>query len=258
MTPLGPDAFYSAKLRIERAQEHLIDLKTQIDRFFSEKPYIRVVEPGPNGTHEIYKIRLTKPFPFRWRILATEIIEHARASIDNATWASAFLYTRNPDTKFGTFSFSNNAANLENKIKGSSKDCPPEIQALMNMFKPYDGGNGLLCILNDMCNLSKHALVAFLAGAFVAGEIKGTAFDGPIEFIDPLILDPVKNEIPYMRVLNSADPQHEIEVTPYPSLDYRGFPSQDPAVNVLNSMIEHAYGIVTAIEAECRRIELIT
>lgn len=258
MTPLGSDAFYSAKLRIERAQEHLIDLKNQIDRFFSEKPYTRIVDLDPNGTHKIYKIRLTKPFPFRWRILATEIIEHARASIDHATWASAFLYTGNPNLKFGTFAFSNNATNLKDRIKGCSKDCPLEIQALMGTFKPYDGGNGLLCILNDMCNLSKHALVAFLAGAFVVGEIKGTAFSGPIEFLDPLVLDPVKNEIPYMRVLNGADPQHEIEVTPYPSLDYRGFPSQDPAVNVLDTMIGEAYCIVTAIEAECRHIELIT
>jgi hypothetical protein len=92
MTVFGPDGFYSAKLRIVRAQEHLNDLKAQINRFFGEKPYSRIVEPDPNGTHKIYKIRLTKPFPFRWRILATEIIEHSRASLDHATWASAFLY----------------------------------------------------------------------------------------------------------------------------------------------------------------------
>ena len=45
------DAFYSAKLRIRRAQEHFDDLKAQISSFFAEKPYTRIVEPDPNGTH---------------------------------------------------------------------------------------------------------------------------------------------------------------------------------------------------------------
>jgi hypothetical protein len=70
------DPFYSARLRMERAREHLETLGSQISSFFSEKPYTHTVEADPNGTHEIHKIRVTKPFPFRWRILATEIIEH--------------------------------------------------------------------------------------------------------------------------------------------------------------------------------------
>jgi hypothetical protein len=214
MTPLGPDAFYSAKLRLTRAQEHLDELTAQIDRFFGEKPYTRVCELDPNDTHKIYKIRLTKPFPFRWRILATEIIEHARASIDHATWASAFLHTKNPNLEFGTFAFGKDAAKLADRIKGLSKDCPPEVQSLLNTFNAYPGGNDLLYVLNDICNLSKHALVTFLAGAFVSGEIRGKAFNGPVDFFEPIILDIVKNEIPYMRVLKDADPEHEIEITP--------------------------------------------
>jgi hypothetical protein len=88
MTSLGPDAFYSAKLRLKRAHEHLVNLKAQIEGFFSEKPYARITEPDPNGTHEIYKIRLTKSFPTEWRILATEIIEHTRSSLDHASTSS--------------------------------------------------------------------------------------------------------------------------------------------------------------------------
>jgi hypothetical protein len=257
MTPLGPDAFYSAKLRLTRAEEHLNDLKAQIDRFFAEKPYTRFPEPDPNGTHKVYKIRLTQRFPFRWRILATEIIEHARASIDHATWASAFLKTGDPNLKFGLFVFSKDPTKLDERIKGWSKDCPIEVQDIIRDFKPYDGGNGLLCVLNDMCNMSKHALTAFVAGARVGGEIKGDTFTGAIDFFDPLILDPVKNEIPYMRVLKDANPQHEIDITVYPSLDYRGYMSEEPAVKVLYDMIAEAARIVVAIEGKCRDIGLI-
>jgi hypothetical protein len=167
------DPFYSARLRIARAKEHLQDLKTQIDRFFSEKPYTRIIEPDPDDTHEIHKIRLTKRFPFRWRILATEVIEHARSSLDHATWAAAYLKTRNPNLEFGTFPFVRSVDCIDAKIKGVSKDCPAEIQALLREFEPYKGGNEVLYVLNDMCNLSKHALVTFMAKAWASGEMRG-------------------------------------------------------------------------------------
>jgi len=258
MTALGPDAFYSAKLRIGRAQEHLADLEARFNSFFSEKPYTRITEPDPNGTHEIYKLRLTKQFPFRWRILATELIEHARASIDHATWASAYLHTRNPDLKFGVLAFVRKPEHFEARLKGASKDCPPEIQAFLSTLKPYQGGNDLLWIMNDMCNLSKHALVTFLAGATVSGTIKGTGQWGPIQFIEPLLLDPVKNEIPYMRVLRGTNPQHEIDFAIFPTIQYREFTSEEPAIYVFGTMINESIRIVRDIESKCRRIGLIS
>jgi hypothetical protein len=257
MAALGPDSFYSAKLRIGRAQEHLQDLEAKITSFFSEKPYTRITEPDPNGTHEIYKLRLTKAFPFRWRILATELIEHIRASLDHATWASAFLYTQNPNLEFGVFPFVKDPIHLEARIKGVSKDCPPEVQALLGTFKPYISGNDLLYVLNDMCNLSKHVLVTFLAGATISGTINGLAFEGPVEFIEPLVMDPTKNEIPYMRVLKGTNPQHDIDFAIFPTLQYREFTSEEPAIYVLGTMINEVIRLVLAIEAECRRIGLI-
>jgi hypothetical protein len=253
---LGPDAFYSAKFRLRRAQEHLDNLKTQIDLFFGEKPYIRVNEPDPTGTHEVYKIRLIKTFPVEWRILATEIIEHARASIDHATWASAYLHKRDPNVEFATFPFAKDPEHLNNRIKGASKECPQEIQDVIREQKPYTGGNGLLCVLNDMCNLSKHALLTFLAGARVGGLVKATAADGAIDFFDHLILDPKSNEIPYMRLLKGSELQHEVEITPYPSLDYRGMMSEEPAVKVLSDMIEEATRVCLAIQKKCGEIGL--
>ncbi len=74
--------FYSAQMRIIRAEEHLKNLESQINDFFAKAPYAYVAEPDPDGVHEIHKLKFTERFPFKWRILATEIIEHARASLD--------------------------------------------------------------------------------------------------------------------------------------------------------------------------------
>lgn len=259
MTTLDANSvFYSAKLRLARAEEHLTDLKPRITQFFSEKPYTRISDPDPNGTHEIFKLRLTKGFPFRWRILATEIIEHARSSLDHATWATAYARTRNPNLEFGVFPFTTEKIHLDAKIKGVSKDCPPEIQVLLRSIEPcQDGQNNILWVLNDICNLSKHALVTFIAKAVATGTLSGTAFRGPIQFLDPFILDPVKNEIPYMRVLKGSAADHDFDVAIYPLLEYREFTSEEPATDVLAAFIDIAGVTVNEIEAEAKRIGLV-
>jgi hypothetical protein len=252
------DPFYSARLRIARAQEHLKDLEIRIDGFFQKKPYTRIVEPDPDGLHDLLKIRLTERFPFRWRILATEVIEHARASLDHATWATAYLNTRNRNLEFAVFPFVKNPAKLAERIKGVCKDCPPEIQALLATFKPYKGGNDLLYLMNDMCNLSKHVLVAFMARAWAGAQMHGFAGPDQIELIDPLILDPMKNEIAYARVSSHLHFEHDVDFTIFPTLDYREITIGDPAVMILGAMIHTADKIISEIEAESRRIGLIT
>jgi hypothetical protein len=257
MTSSESDNFFSAKLRLTRAEEHLNDLITRIDGFFSEKPYTKIAEPDPDGIHETHKIRLTKRFPFRWRVLATEVIEHARASLDHATWICGWLSTQNPNIEQVAFPFARTAGDLDNSIRRRSKNLPPEIQALLRSFQPYQGGNDDLFVLNDLCNLSKHALVTFMPRAAATGTISGTAFKGPIQFLEPFILDPFKNEIPYMRVLKGMDPKHDFDLAVYPLLDYREFTSEQPATYVLGALINAAGHVVTEIEAEARRIGLI-
>ena len=257
---MNDDPFYSAKRRIERAEEHLDDLESKIDAFFAGKPYSQAIDPDPDGIHEIYKVRLTKRFPYRWRLLATEIVEHLRASLDHATWATAYLATRDPNLKFGVFPFSDSAANFENRMRGSSKDVPTEIQALLRTFQPYKGGNDELYTLNDLCNLSKHALIAFIACTPHTGEISaaGGEWDKEIGYFRPPIWDRAKNEIPYARVKRGARFDHRLKLRVYVSLDYRELRSTEPATAVLDAFRREAERVVLAIEAESRRIGLIT
>lgn len=256
MTALGPNSFSSAKLRIARAEEHLKDLEAQINSFFSEKPYTRVVDPDPNGTHEIHKIRLTKPFPFQWRILATEIIEHLRASLDHATWATAYLKTANPDIGQTAFPFAKTLADLDNSMRRRSKNVPTEIQAILRTFQPYKGGNDRLFALNDMCNLSKHTLITFIAGALVNGEVKGS-WSAPVEFYEDLTLDRTKNEIPYARVQRSLHFDHEIKISVYPTIEYRETANWYPAAIFFRTMCTEVRTIIMTIEMESLRIGLL-
>jgi len=256
---MADDPFYSAKLRTARAEEHLDDLESKIDSFFGEKPYTQAVDPDPDGIHEIYKVKLTKQFPFRWRLLATEIVEHLRASLDHATWATAYLKTGDPNIEQAAFPFAKTADDLDNSMRRRSKNIPTEIQALLRTFQPYKGGNNDLYDLNDLCNLSKHALIAFVACTAHTGEISGAGseWDEPVGYYNPPVWDRAKNEIPYARVKRGARFDHKLKLRVYVSLDHRELTSADPATAVLDAFLREVQRVIGAIEAESRTIGLI-
>jgi hypothetical protein len=211
-----------------------------------------------DGIHEIHKIRLTKRFPFRWRILATEIVEHLRASLDHATWKTGDPKTGDPNVEQVAFPFAGKATELDNSMRRRSKNIPPEIQTLLRTFQPYKGGNDDLCALNDLCNLSKHALVAFVACATRSGEIKATGpWTGEIGIYDPPVWDRAKNEIAYARVKRGERFNYNLNLKIYVALEYREFTSAEPATAVLDAFCREAERVVLAIEAESRRIGLI-
>lgn len=246
------DPFYSAKLRIARANEHLEELTVSINDFFSDAKapgrYVRQLDP--DGLYETYKIEFTKRFPDSWRILATEIIEHLRSALDQATFATAV----NPNSNFVSFPFGKTALDLDNQIKGRSKDLKPEIQAFLRTLNAYSGGNDLLYTLNNLANRCKHGLVALVAGVAHNVEIKGTGWNSPVQFLEPAIWDSEKNEIPYARVPLGSDFDHDGKITVYVTIPDAGI--ERNATLILDRMGHLVSSVVAAIEAESYRIGL--
>jgi len=251
------DPFYSAKLRIARAEEHLDDLEAKIDKYFGKNPYAIVRETDADEAYEILKVQFTERLPFRWRILATEIVEHLRASLDHATWACSYLKTGDPNTKFVSFPFGKTARDVDNGVRARAKHLPPEIQSLLKSFKPHKGGNDALCTLNDLCNTSKHALVAFVAGATAGFEIQGFGLDRPIELFDPLIWDHERNEIKFARVERGFDFKHNAKLRVFIALQHKEETSPVSAVAIFHAMILETTRVILKIEAECRRLGLV-
>jgi hypothetical protein len=255
---LNATPLYSAHVRIERAKEHLKDLESQIAQFFAEKPYASVMENDPDGKHEIYELQFTKRFPFRWRILATEIIEHARASLDHATFGAHLAARGDPDSRYVAFPIGNTVADLDNSIRGRSKDLTPEIQAFLRTLECYQGGNGAgIYTLNDLCNLSKHALIAFIVGQAINIEIRGTGWTGPVQFIEQFVWERSKNEIKYARVPRGTQFQHHVTLSVFVAIEHKKGRSPISATEVLKILIEDAGEAVIAIERECRRLGYI-
>jgi len=246
--------FYSAQMRLLRAEEHLNDLESQIDQFFTEKPYAVVCEPDPDGIHEIHKLKFTQRFPFRWRILATEIIEHVRASLDHATFAAHLAAKGDPNSRYAAFPFGKSASDLDKSIRGRSKDLPAEIQTLLRSFNCHEGGNRPLYALNELCNLSKHTLITFMVGVAFDFEIRGTAAGWPpgdVAFPKELSWNRSKNEIEYARTKRGVQFEHQAKVNVFVALQEKEVTHTISAVAILNAMLEEARGVIMRLEYEC-------
>jgi hypothetical protein len=251
------DPFFSAKLRIARANEHIDTLDAEIAEFWAKKPYTHAAEDDVDGTHQTHKLCFTERFPSEWRILVTESVEHLRASLDHATWAVGFLCSGNVAIDKVAFPFGRTAADVDNSIKGRSKNLPTEIQAILRRLQPHEGGNDALCVLNNLCNLSKHTLIAIVAAVAFDPQFVIFRQKSAFKFLLPLTWDSVKNEIPYARVPKPYDLEHQANFKAFIALEYRGDRSEDSAVSVLRTILKETERAVLEIENETRRIGLI-
>jgi hypothetical protein len=202
-----------------------------------------IAEPDADKAYEIHKLVLSDRFPIKWRVLATEVVEHLRAALDHAAFATFFLSTRRFDTNHG--------------VKGRSKDCPAEIQALLRSFNAYEGGNDLLYTLNELANGSKHGLITFIGGALAGGQLTMKGPKGGFDFDHPVTWDGEKNEIVYARVKAGTKFEHQKKLQVYPLIPGTEHLPGITSTGVLSKIREEVARVVDQIENESRRIGIL-
>jgi hypothetical protein len=238
------DHFFSAKLRIERAKSHLDTLEGEFEQFFKDKPERETVER--EGEYDVYKLKFDKRFPVHWRVIATELIEDLRSSLDHAAFAT-----------YAAFPFGNTAADLDNSIKGRSRDLRQEIQTLLRSFNAYKGGNDLLYTLNVLANNCKHSLVAFIIGGVAKYELRLKRVEG-VEVAEPFVWDAEKNEIAYARVKAGTGCEHKGKISVFVAMpNVPHLPGDSEAIAVLENIGKEVARVVDAIETESRRIGIL-
>jgi hypothetical protein len=255
LVALPTDPLYSAKLRIERAEELLDQLFADQNRFFEQATVTEVVELDADETHELYKLAVSERFPIKWRVLATEIV--LRAALDHAAFATFFLRSGGLDTKYAAFPFGKSASELDKIVKGRSRDCPKEIQTLLRSFNAFEGGNDLLYTLSKLANASKHGLITFIGGALAGGQLTMKGPKGGFDFDHPVTWDGEKNEIVYARVKGGTKFEQQGKLQVYPLIPGTEHLPGITSTGVLSKIGEEVARVVGEIEHESRRIGIL-
>ena len=224
--------------------------------FIQENPYEYVVEPHPEKPdHEVYKLKLTKAIPDSIGDITGDMAQNLRQSLDHAAYAVA-VASGKTDPKFTAFPFAGSVGQMANAL-GRSKDVPPQIQSLFCGFLPYPGGNDLLWALNEIAVGDKHKIAVPIGqGAFRAGAaVRGTGF---FRMPDPHVWDRTKNEMEVITLGPGAEFNYNFDFRLFVAFNEVKLVDGQPILTIMQKIGQIVDRVLTAIEAEARRLKIVT
>ena len=148
------------RIKIERAKEHIDDLKPVVDafRFSLTQPDVIGSKSDPQtGELTFYIIDLPKA-PATLSTISGDALHNLRSSLDHLAHQLVLVAGKKPTlrTSFPIFeSATKYKAKSPGKVEGMRKDAIDAIDAI----KPYKGGNDTLWLLNKLNNIDKHRLL---------------------------------------------------------------------------------------------------
>lgn len=161
------EKFTSARLKIERAKEHVADMESGLQRFHALNPYHVGVKRDPNTRRPTYFMLSVAPVPRRISLLVGETIHCLRSALDHIAYE---LFIANGGTptaaKHVYFPISDSAAKYKTEGLGKVKGLAQTAINAINATEPYDGGNGRwLWVLHKLNNIDKHRLLIVVVSA---------------------------------------------------------------------------------------------
>jgi hypothetical protein len=152
--------FSGSKLKVKRADQHILELQAVIGSFLKTDFYRLFIEVDPNDGSNLVRFEATKDMPWEVPLIIGDIVHNLRSALDLMTceivtmagkevdWTINFLIRDDRDKLV--------AAINDRKIKAAPK---PIIDLIIDTIKPYKGGNDELCAINDIDIMDKHKLI---------------------------------------------------------------------------------------------------
>ena len=173
-----------ARLRLDRAVEHIDQFGIETEAFFKGTPF--GIEPQfySDGERDCvsYHFRISQDIPQRLGIIAGECVHNLRAILDNIIWGLGEIYPPVHDKV--SFPLADSPSKYKTmleypKFKGI-KNFPPAAQTLIENLQPYNGGYAatpqkhFLSILDSIWNADKHRTPALMLAIVGAVDINGS------------------------------------------------------------------------------------
>lgn len=169
------DLFKSARLKIDRASEHIADVNKVLSE---ERPFRYILETDAKAGRRRTYAEKNEPVVDRLSLRCGDAVQNLRDALDHAYSSVVTPFAHSPrETKAVQFPFSETAARLEEACRNRlAHKVSPEFLAAMLALKPHGerGGNQLLYFMSAINNPGKHTTLVPL-GYFVqmrAGKVR--------------------------------------------------------------------------------------
>jgi hypothetical protein len=149
-----------ARAKIQRAEEHLGQLRVDHARFLERNPYRMLREMDVEPRYYIWRAKIVEPPPLeRWSSLTGECVHALRSALDHT--AHELVQINKPGSAYSEFPIYKDrdgpkgwTSNGERKLPGVD----PKVIAQVKWLQPYrrDGDLDPLWVINDLDIIDKH------------------------------------------------------------------------------------------------------
>lgn len=246
------DPFESPRLLIEDARLDVATLDSEFKAWVKKLQPESVVSRDPQTGEHLAKLRYAEKMPGRFRVLASNAVNNLRHALDQAVNCAA-VQLGGRDTNY--FPFAQSASDMDAAMKDRCKKVPVGLHPVLKGFKPYPGGDDLLCAV-QIANKNKHRGILNLHAEAVGGRHEVNArMSGPGR-VGTLIWDSHKQELEMARVAPGTRLDMDSKGSVVFRIELRNTPTPqgEPATAILYSLADKVESVLLALEAETARL----
>lgn len=176
--------FKSARLKIERADEHIADVDRQITALRSPELQTVRCEINPQTGDQLLHYNFKSPQPLDdLALVIGDAIHNLKTAADHGWYTLLSRFAPAAINKWTKLPIHANRTQLEKSLRGVKIDTinPPLFRFVVDDLRPYsEGGNNAICTIHDLDITDKHMLLIPLArvtavvGAVLENEAGGS------------------------------------------------------------------------------------
>lgn len=154
--------------KIDRANQHIKNLESEIAAFFDGHPYRVVGQFNNNMTEYIFTSFGPPPAPLNFAVVTGEVIHQLRSSLDHLIWALAVKHVGTPPNPRIQFPIYKDATKYV-AVQGVSTSAEAIIETVQPYRKPEPAKDPLI-ILQDFNNSDKHRLLVVVSSVMAVPD----------------------------------------------------------------------------------------
>ena len=165
------DSLAGARLKLDRARDHLETLGKELAAFNAGEPYRIAHEPNADGSEHIFRAEVRKEPPLFLRVIIGDALQNMRSTLEHLAWGLTPLSTRQTDERSIGFPICTSRQAFEQTDKNSPSGyntrtgmhkiwtMDPKVRAAIKQLQPYMSGDPYehpLFLLNELARIDRH------------------------------------------------------------------------------------------------------
>jgi hypothetical protein len=154
------------RLKLTRAEEHLVMLDSQIFAFLQDEPYTVSYERKPDGSEHVYKVHVAERMPADFGVIVGDCLQNMRSALDHLVWQLAIRSGKRTETPARQTAFPVCDTRDAFRAKGTKNkvaDLTAEDRARIESLQPFQAGvnarNHWLWHLNELSRIDRHQVL---------------------------------------------------------------------------------------------------